>query len=366
MFHKQMRITHWTFCVVFYLLVPSTPAFRCSRNKCHHVASRTLGPGILSLVSASVKPLVSRDQPKHQLGLESVDASSSTSCARATDSNGHTTSAAASAKDSAKESSTTLDSYHLLWSPHVRRKMLFTTPLLFLAKYAWTWSGMTLNAFQVRWVQNWILPLLASSCCLLQLALNVVSVGCSGFNSYLGPIRPYFLSLFLLLFTSDLSRKSIVWSTTLTRVTVVISPELVHLFNSWRSQRRVADLLQSTDITTTNLKDSTVANGPQAIRATVQLEIPTMGCVACINTIDGTLQRQTSLRAQVVRAASALHPLGRKGGSATVEVVAEGEQALTEMIRQLQEATDRIGFEGASVTSIRKVTSDKPSQTNEL
>ena len=35
-----------------------------------------------------------------------------------------------------------------------------------------------------------VLALASSSCCLLQLALNLLSVGCAGFNTWLGPARP--------------------------------------------------------------------------------------------------------------------------------------------------------------------------------
>uniref|UniRef100_A0A7S0Q4C2 HMA domain-containing protein n=1 Tax=Coccolithus braarudii TaxID=221442 RepID=A0A7S0Q4C2_9EUKA len=38
------------------------------------------------------------------------------------------------------------------------------------------------------------LGLLSSACCLFQLILNAMSVGCAGFNTVLGPFRPYFLA----------------------------------------------------------------------------------------------------------------------------------------------------------------------------
>ena len=39
------------------------------------------------------------------------------------------------------------------------------------------------------------LGLLSSACCLFQLILNTMSVGCAGFNTVLGPFRPQFLAL---------------------------------------------------------------------------------------------------------------------------------------------------------------------------
>ena len=49
----------------------------------------------------------------------------------------------------------------------------------------------TLQMFAHR-LELWsLLGLLSSSCCALQLFLNLFSVGCAGFNTFLGPIRPY-------------------------------------------------------------------------------------------------------------------------------------------------------------------------------
>lgn len=41
--------------------------------------------------------------------------------------------------------------------------------------------------------------LLSSSCCLLQIMLNAFSIGCAGFNTVLGPARPFFMALALTL-----------------------------------------------------------------------------------------------------------------------------------------------------------------------
>ena len=40
-----------------------------------------------------------------------------------------------------------------------------------------------------------VLGLLSSACCLFQVILNAMSVGCAGFNTVLGPFRPHFLAL---------------------------------------------------------------------------------------------------------------------------------------------------------------------------
>lgn len=46
-----------------------------------------------------------------------------------------------------------------------------------------------------------IIGLLSSSCCLLQLVLNACSIGCAGFNTVLGPARPYLMAVALTLQT---------------------------------------------------------------------------------------------------------------------------------------------------------------------
>lgn len=48
-------------------------------------------------------------------------------------------------------------------------------------------------------LQLWsVIGLLSSACCAFQMILNLFSVGCAGFNTTLGPLRPFFLALCLL------------------------------------------------------------------------------------------------------------------------------------------------------------------------
>ena len=207
---------------------------------------------------------------------------------------------------------------------------------------------------------------MASSCCLLQLALNVLSVGCAGFNTYLGPVRPYFFSLFVVLQT-DAALK--IWSAaiqgkssaaqvlrraawSLAQVGVALLPEALDVYNRWRNNKR-ADL--ATD------------DASMALKATIRLEVPTMGCVACVNTIDAALNRRgIAQRARVLRASSALHPLGEKGGSVAIEAVAESDAALAELVSKLIGAAGSAGFAGATVASIRKQDIAKNGATGEL
>merc|ERR1719198_2078050 len=54
-----------------------------------------------------------------------------------------------------------------------------------------------------------LLALMSSSCCALQLLLNLFSFGCAGFNTVLGPARPFLLALTLL-------TQTLVWHAALT------------------------------------------------------------------------------------------------------------------------------------------------------
>jgi hypothetical protein len=91
------------------------------------------------------------------------------------------------------------------------------------------------------------------------------------------------------------------------------------------------------------------------IKASVRLDVPTMGCVACIRAIDGALQGKAASEggARVVTASSSLNPVGIKGGVVKVEAEARDEKALSELVSRLIEATDRVGFAGATVASLR-------------
>jgi hypothetical protein len=132
---------------------------------------------------------------------------------------------------------------------------------------------------------------------------------------------------------------------------VALLPEAVDLHNRRRSNKR-ADLVSDTSMT---------------LKATIRLEVPTMGCVACINTIDAALNRRDiARRARVLTASSSLHPLGMKGGSVAIEAVAESEAALAELVSDLIGATDSVGFAGAFVASIHRQDIAKNGAAGEL
>ncbi|KAF9081247.1 hypothetical protein BGX23_001103 [Mortierella sp. AD031] len=96
-------------------------------------------------------------------------------------------------------------------------------------------SGSSTTAMSPRWsyISAVTLGLLSSSCCLIQLALNLLSVGCAGF-SVLTPYRPLFLatSSLLVLFTVYKYRWSSRTALTLALVlTLTTTPEMVAVYN---------------------------------------------------------------------------------------------------------------------------------------
>jgi len=131
-----------------------------------------------------------------------------------------------------------------------------------------------------------LVGLLSSSCCALQLLLNACSMGCAGFNAVLGPLRPTFLALTIVL-------QSVSWYVAFTNpprsfyrhpyaptmcgtilsVTLSLMPEWI----SWRTQQRQSE--------------NTSANNNDARKNTMMLsfQLTTMGCAACVSTVSNVL-----------------------------------------------------------------------------
>lgn len=207
------------------------------------------------------------------------------------------------------------DRYNLLWSPGFAWKLAGTSVILWAVR-RWAPSA---SCHPV--LSNIALPLLASACCILQLALNILSIGCAGWNTWLGPIRPYFLGL---LMVTSLSKRH-AW-----RWLVALLPEAVHVYNQRTQQPAALSVSEPTTI--------------------VELDIASMGCVACIQSIQNALLRQPN----VVHAQASLHPLGRKGGSATIKVLSADDVDVNSVINDLIDAVENVGFDGASVVSVRE------------
>eukprot|EP00966_Prymnesium_polylepis_P266398 6153786-Prymnesium_polylepis.2 len=112
---------------------------------------------------------------------------------------------------------------HLVWERGFGTKLALS--LAACAAFAWfastsseMWilgmqlqSGVSHRLMRLAHRLEWwsALGLLSSSCCVLQLLLNTLSVGCAGFNTILGPIRPQMMAL-------TLSLQAFMWHSTLT------------------------------------------------------------------------------------------------------------------------------------------------------
>ena len=83
----------------------------------------------------------------------------------------------------------------------------------------------------------------------------------------------------------------------------------------------------------------------------LELEVPTMGCVACISNVDASLRNVPGVR----RASSALQP--SKGGTATVVLAVDKgddqDTAVASMTERIIRAVAEAGFAGAHVTSLQ-------------
>jgi copper chaperone CopZ len=226
-----------------------------------------------------------------------------------------------------------LDNYHLIWSPGAWKKMVGTSLVLWVVPRGLPSLSSWSRALRAApWLSNVVLPLAASSCCLLQLGLNLLSFGCAGWNASLGPVRPYFLGL---LFVTTLRSRAAAPATLLWRWGVALLPEVVHVSNTWRQQQQAQAAVTTTDATLA------------ATHYELELEIPTMGCVACIQSIDASLANVPG----VLHVTSELLPLGQKGGRATLRVATDDDPTL--LTNLLVDAIRQAGFAGASLTSLR-------------
>lgn len=210
-------------------------------------------------------------------------------------------------------SKTTLANYHLLWSPKVWKKMLFTTVSLWITLRTVPWDSIHSYHPSSRnnLLFNAILPTLSSACCWIQMILNsLTAIGCAGFNTYLGPLRPFFLSLLVVL--TIVARHETKASTVVLRWTIALLPEMLHLWNSARRRRQ----------TSAKNDQSSDCSGATSV---VYLDMPSMGCVACIQKVDESLQRalpKDLSNPPIIRSAESwLLEGGKKGGRAKVNLV---------------------------------------------
>ena len=168
------------------------------------------------------------------------------------------------------------------------------------------------------------LGLLSSACCLFQLILNAMSVGCAGFNTVLGPFRPYFLALAAVLqawvWTIEIDAQShgapadesVVFGSLLCAVLSFL-PEALSLWVA----RRGDDVTMSDD------------------GAMLMLRVSGMGCSACTAKVQDALAAVPGVAAAAVDLEAESATLRLDGAYREVDV---GEEAV--------KALDAAGFAG--------------------
>jgi len=162
-------------------------------------------------------------------------------------------------------------------------------------------------------------PLLSSSCCIIQLVLNILipSFGCAGFGKLFNKkslkwIRPFFISI-LLHFTVISSTKGMMMllsrqrGLTVPFVTILLKfvlklstmwvlsllPEIVHFWNRNEIMRQTNQSIhrrQGSRSTTTSTTQKTTDDNGKVCNLTFDIHIPSMGCVGCVNKILSSLK----------------------------------------------------------------------------
>lgn len=189
------------------------------------------------------------------------------------------------------------------------------------------------------------LPLLSSACCILQLFLNAffAGAGCAGFNTKLGPIRPYFVSILLFTSIQSFSIKASSILQLFLSWCIALMPEIIHFKNELNAQHAVNDAIYD-GLAGINCK-----------KVVVELDIQDMGCVACINKIDATLRSSTDLGIQDAK--SWLNSDGVKGGKAKIELILEDsysdENTIELVVDEIVNVVKKSGFQ-CSVAKINE------------
>jgi copper chaperone CopZ len=242
------------------------------------------------------------------------------------------------------------EAYYLVWSPGFLPKFaVAATFLAVIRRIGWDARLLGLFVGSLRSVPpglfpNIVLPLLSSSCCAIQLAFNAVSAavlgagaGCLGFNTVLGPLRPYLMAIMAAYHTLPAT------AFTLFRYAVAILPELVF---GWNEVIRSRWKKNSSEATGNALEPT--------FKATMVVEVPTMGCVACVNKIESSLRNCAP--ENIESASSWLNPKdqpanesGKKGGRAKIELKASSTEDLDVLSKRLVGAIEDAGFKGSTI-----------------
>lgn len=244
-------------------------------------------------------------------------------------------------------------SYYLVWSPNMLARTAASFVGLLALRHLFgdhlvsfldsTGSTAATQGSSTLIIQRFfgmvILPLLSSACCSVQLLINfmVGAGGCAGFNKHLGPLRPYFLGALLSSVVPRIVTSAVgSWTRLGTQVLLAFLPEIVHVWNTSPVINRV---LRETR------KKSNSASESGTFKAEVELTIPGMGCVACINKINSSLQKVSSV-------SDSQAWLEDQGGKAKIQYTAGSDDDAQEKALKFAEAVRGAGFDPCTVGKV--------------
>ena len=176
--------------------------------------------------------------------------------------------------------------------------------------------------------------LLSSACCLIQVGLNLFSLGCAGFNTYLGPLRPVFLAATSLL---QVWAWRIVATQAPTQWPYVAASSILVLALSFLPE--FLDLMVQRPTTDLTSKATTAAGEAQGQHPPVELTVGGMGCVSCSQAIQAAVEPLPGI---------ARCHVSVEHGTASLEFAAGlGEVACREAVDAALAATRAAGFEAS-------------------
>ena len=142
-----------------------------------------------------------------------------------------------------------------------------------------------------------------------------------------GPVRPFLLSVMLYSTWRLIPQRSIGW--TASSLILSFLPELLHVWNEYKSSRVRAEGTPAAVL---------------PVSAKLRLEIPTMGCVACVNKIDTSI-RQCETSGRIIRGTSWLDGGSQKGGRAEVLISGSDETDMERIQDDIMKAVKGAGFD---------------------
>lgn len=134
-------------------------------------------------------------------------------------------------------------------------------------------------------------------------------------------------------------------------------PELVYWWNSilrsrWKRQK-------DSTITNTTKDDIEEPSTEKLLQATLVFDVPTMGCVACVNKIESSLRQSTALRNYIASTGSWLNDedndRSKRGGCAKIDIRVESEKELDGVINNVKVVIEGAGFRGTKIKSIDRI-----------